>query len=239
MEISKQALIPFIDLTQLSSTTTVDNLRSLAQQAQTPEGNVAAVCIDPCFVKEMVSLLQGSAVKVATVANFPHGELAVDAVVADIQQAIKDGAQEIDVVFPYRAYLAGQQQSAIDFVRACRRHCPKQVLKVILETGVLQDRVVIAEATKIVIKAGANFVKTSTGKRLPGATLEAAIAILATIKALSSTINHPVGLKVAGGIREPDQALQYLHLAQEMMGPGFLTPVTLRIGSSQLIERLR
>ncbi|MDR3478095.1 MAG: deoxyribose-phosphate aldolase [Gammaproteobacteria bacterium] len=228
-------ILSLMDLTSLNSSDTKESIAALCQKAVTPNGHVAAVCCYPEFVSEAAAALKGTPVKIATVANFPLGTDYMQDVLANIRDAIALGANEVDVVFPYERYLGGERALAKDLVRECKKVCGKDViLKVILETGVLNKPSLIADASKAVIEAGADFIKTSTGKAEVGATLMAAAVILLTIKEMEM----PVGLKVAGGIREVEDALEYIDLANKIMGSAWVTPQRFRIGASQLIERL-
>lgn len=237
---NSKEIIGLIDLTNLDSNVPpfekggAGGMLEFTQKAITPHGHVAAICIYSCFVKEAASLLKASSIKLVTVANFPEGNHSLVDVLNEIKQSISDGAEEIDVVFPYQAYLNGDREQAIAFVVRCKQQCGDVTLKVILETGALQDASLIANAAHDVIVAGADFVKTSTGKIPQGATLAAATAILKAIK----NSHRPVGLKVAGGIREPQQAMQYIELAKSIMGETWPTPQTFRIGASSLLDKL-
>lgn len=232
------ALISFIDLTSLNETDSEESIASLCQKAVTSVGGVAAVCVYPRFVKQVAAYFQGSAIKIATVANFPQGIQPLNEVLESLHQSIEEGAEELDVVFPYQAYMSGGREDALSFVEACKEICAERTLKVILETAVLKDITLIAEATADVAFAGADFIKTSTGKLAEGATLEAAEVILLTIKALGKQLKRSVGIKVAGGIREPQQAREYWELAKDIMGAAWVTPKTFRIGASQLVDKL-
>ncbi|MEQ1790288.1 MAG: hypothetical protein ABL857_07585, partial [Rickettsiales bacterium] len=151
----------------------------------------------------------------------------------------QDGAQEIDVVFPYSRYLAGETQYAHTFVSSCKAACgDAMTLKVILETGALNDIAIIADACFETLAAGADFVKTSTGKIAEGATLEAAATLLLVIRHMLPQLKHNVGLKISGGIRELQQAAQYIELADRIMGREWVTPDTFRIGASKLVDEI-
>lgn len=231
--------IPLIDLTALSETDTESSIAALCEKAVTPLGQVAALCVYPQFVPMVAARFAGSATKVATVVNFPDGQLPLTEVLVDISRALQDGANEIDVVMPYHRYLAGERHYLHDFVAACRAACGLDAtLKVILETGALLDPAIIADASYDVLGAGADFIKTSTGKISQGATLEAAATMLLVIKHATPQLKHPVGLKVSGGIRDWQQAANYVALADTIMGGGFVTPATFRMGASQLLDNL-
>jgi deoxyribose-phosphate aldolase len=232
-------LVGLIDLTNLDQTSTEANIAEFLARATTSYGHVAAVCLLPMFVRMGVSQFTGTAIKVATVANFPGGTDSLEQVLQDIGRALTDGAQEIDVVFPYQRYLAGERRYTETFVEACRVACGENVtLKIILETGALRDPAIIADASYDVLAAGADFIKTSTGKISEGATLEAAAAMLLVIKHMSRQLPRKMGIKVSGGIRKADQAAQYVELADQIMGREWVAPATFRIGASQLLDEL-
>lgn len=228
-------ILSVIDLTSLNDTDTAETISTLCQKAVTPFGHVAAVCVYPKFVAQVKQQLAKQPVRVATVVNFPTGAEELEDVLRVTQQAIKEGAEEIDLVFPYPDYLRGESAKAYDFVRAVKAACGETVLlKVILETGALQDLMKIAEVSYNVCHAGADFLKTSTGKIATGATLDVAAVMLNVI----SKIQRPIGFKVSGGIRTIEQAEQYIQLAKEIMGPDWVTPKYFRIGASRLVDLL-
>jgi deoxyribose-phosphate aldolase len=231
--IDASQLLGLIDLTRLNEDDTTDTISALCDKALAPAGTVAAVCILPAFVKQAKAQLSATSIKIATVANFPHGTDSLDSVLSVIHQAIHDGADEIDVVFPYLDYLAGDKIKPFDFIRQCKAACGNAVLlKVILETGALIDSAIIAEVSYNVCHAGADFLKTSTGKVAVGATLAAARIMLDTIK----KIPRSIGIKVSGGVRTIEEANQYIELAAQTMGAAWVTPDHFRIGASQLVE---
>ena len=232
-----RTILTLLDLTGLNDSDTEITIADLCKKAVTPYGHVAAVCIYPQFVSQAKNLLRETAVKIATVANFPAGTDSEKDVIASIQKSIQSGANEIDVVFPYQDYLEGKVDEARQFIKACKTTCGEDIiLKVILETGAFKDTDHIADASRDILLAGADFLKTSTGKIPTGATIPAATAMIMTIKQMSSQINHPLGFKAAGGIRTIEQASQYINLATEMMGPNWVQPQTFRIGASQLMD---
>ena len=228
--------ISLIDLTTLSDDDTPQLIEQLCQKAQTVKGNVAAVCFYPQFVALAKEKLQGTGIKVATVANFPKAQDDLDSVIKEITQSIKDGADEIDVVTPYHLYLNGDGNNAAkQFLQACRECCGKQAdLKVILESGALQDPALIAKASNDALDAGADFLKTSTGKVAIGATPEAAMVMLNAIK----QSGKDVGFKASGGVRTADDAMTYYQMAVDIMGEAWVTPSHLRFGASSLLDNL-
>jgi deoxyribose-phosphate aldolase len=223
--------LPLVDLTSLNDDDTPERIAALCEQAVTPAGHVAAVCVYAPFVRQCVEALSGTGVKVATVANFPAGGLDVQATVAEIERELADGADEIDVVLPYAAYRDGDRDGALELVRAARAATGDATLKVILETGRLDD--LVRAASDDALQAGADFVKTSTGKLKPGATLEAARPMLEAIAAAGRG-----GFKAAGGVRTAEDAAAYLELADELRGPDWATPQTFRFGASSLLGDL-
>ncbi|HEX4044156.1 MAG TPA: deoxyribose-phosphate aldolase [Gammaproteobacteria bacterium] len=234
-----QQLIPLIDLTSLNDTDTETSVATFLQKAYTPQGNVAAVCIYPAFVRMAANEFVQTPIKVATVANFPKGTTALDEVLIEINDAIADGVQEIDVVFPYQRLLTGDTAYAQRFIADCKTACGEAVLlKVILETSQLQTPERIAEASNIALTAGADFIKTSTGKVGEGASLTAAVVMLSVIKALTPQLKRVLGFKVSGGVREWQQAAEYVALAEQVMGANWVSKATFRIGASKLIDNI-
>ncbi|MFZ4533775.1 MAG: deoxyribose-phosphate aldolase, partial [Alsobacter sp.] len=168
---------------------------------------------------------------IATVMNFPSGTADLEAVLDDMEEALDDGADEIDLVFPYRDFLAGDEDAAVEMVREARGLLQgNQQLKVILETGALPDMAAVSRASGLAIAAGADFLKTSTGKIAVSATADASRAMLEAIR----DSGRPVGFKAAGGIRTLADAMLYLALAETVMGSGWAKPETFRIGASSL-----
>lgn len=233
-----QRVTGLIDLTSLNASDTEASIAAFCEKAQTPYGHVAAVCVAPPFVRLVAAQFAGTPIKVATTANFPEGASSLESVLVEIGRALEDGAQEIDVVFPYHRYLAGEQQYASSFVAACKAACGDVTLKVILETGVLLDSSIIADASLTALTAGADFIKTSTGKVPEGATLEAAATMLLVLHHAAPQLKRPVGIKISGGVRDVAQAAQYIELADNIMGREWVTPATFRIGASKLIDEI-
>ncbi len=227
-------LIPLIDLTSLNESDTEATIENLCREAVTPYGSAAAVCIYPQFVKQAKSYLSETSVSVATVVNFPRGDESLSDCVSDIKTVLQNGADEIDVVMPYHTYLNGDTDDVLEFLQACRGICGSKIIyKVILETGALINSDVIAGATDLAIQAGADFIKTSTGKINAGATPVAVEMILERIKHFP---HKKIGLKISGGIRNAEQALSYVRLIENKMGKNWITPRTLRFGASQLLN---
>lgn len=225
--------LALLDLTDLTETCDAAAIETLCRQAQTPFGPTAAICIWPRFVAQARGILgTGHAVKIATVVNFPSGALPVADVVAETKRAIADGADEIDLVIPYRVLIAGDEAAVTEMVRAVKAACPAPViLKAILETGELKEPALIRRASDLAIAAGSDFIKTSTGKVAVNATLPAAEIMLAAIR----DSGRPVGFKPAGGVRTVADAGQYLALADAIEGEGWAAPSTFRFGASGLL----
>ncbi len=227
-----------IDLTSLNENDNDNAISQLCKNTQSKLGHVAAICIYPQFITLAKSLLQNSAVKIATVVNFPQGNDAVDNVCLAIQKAIADGADEIDLVFPYHTFLQGKYDYSHDYIKQCKLICGDAItLKVILETGALITTQQISTACEIAIRAGADFLKTSTGKIATGATLEAAYIMLTAIQN-ASLQGKNIGFKAAGGIRTLKDAAPYIYLAEQIMGNNWISPQTFRFGASSLAENL-
>jgi len=216
--------IALLDLTSLTGTETDAEIDALCERAA--EHGVAAVCVYPQYVARAVT----HGVRVAAVANFPEGDLDADRAARDAKAAVADGAAEVDVVLPWRAWLGDDRGGAIAVVEAARRATPG-TLKVILESGQLGDRVRAAADDALV--AGADFVKTSTGKVPPGASPEAARAMMEAVRDHGSG-----GFKASGGVRTREDAEAYLAIADELLGPDWATPDTFRIGASSLLDAL-
>ena len=229
--VARRAL-PLLDLTDLGETCTESKIDALCRDARS--GGVAAICVWPHFVAQGARLLAGSGIRVATVINFPAGGDDCARAIDDTAEALRDGADEIDLVLPYRAFLCGDLTTARDMVEAVRDTSGSATLKVILETGALGDPGAIRRASRLALEAGADFLKTSTGKSPVSATPEAAEAMLVEIR----DSDREVGLKVSGGLRTIADAATYLALADRMMGPGWVRAETFRLGASSLFGTL-
>lgn len=227
--------LPLVDLTDLSDGCTGEAVDALCDRAATPFGPVAAVCLWPRHVARARHRLGPSPIRIATVVNFPHGGTDIAATVAETQRTIEDGADEIDLVLPYRSLLAGDRAAAAAMVAAVRVACPAPtLLKVILETGRLETPAAIRTAADLAIDAGADFIKTSTGKVEINATPEAAEVMLEAIRASG----RRCGFKAAGGIRTTADAGRYLSIADRLFGETWVGPATFRFGASGLLDDL-
>lgn len=226
--------LPLLDLTSLNDGDDADSTVQLCTKAMTPVGNVAAVCLWPSFVTQAKQLLAGTGIRVATVVNFPGGSFGADKVVEQIDRALSAGADEIDVVMPYADVMTGSGQRAADHLAACRAACGTTLMKVILESGALAKPVLVERAAAIAVAAGADFLKTSTGKVQAGATPSAARIMLEACKAAP----RRVGFKASGGIRDLVAAGEYLALADAICGPAWAAPETFRFGASGLLDTI-
>jgi deoxyribose-phosphate aldolase len=244
----KQALTTLlgcIDLTTLEGSDTKEKIFSICEQAKSfsKEGenipNVAAVCFYPPFVKTAKELLEGTGIKVASVAaGFPSGQLPINLKIAEVKYAVDEGADEIDIVISRGKVLENSCEEVYDEVLALKKACGKAHLKVILETGELDTIYKIRRACEISIKAGADFLKTSTGKIKPAATPEAFLVMLDTIKEYYEKTGKKIGIKAAGGISEADDAMVYYKLVQGVLGDKWLNNDLFRIGASRLANKL-
>ena len=227
--------LPMLDLTSLNDSDNDAVVYQLCRRAVTPHGRVAAVCVWPRFVPLCRKMLDGTGVHVAAVVNFPHGRADQDCAVAETRAALAYGCDEVDVVFPYTAWLNGDVRAATDLVEACKSICGASItLKVIIETGCLRSAENIERASLDAIATGADFIKTSTGKVSVNATLEAATVMLDAIKATGGN----VGFKAAGGVRRTAQAAAYLAIADNLLGDGWATADSFRFGASGLLDDL-
>jgi len=226
-------VLRLLDLTDLSDSPTIDAIDDLCARAQSSSGTVAAVCIWPQLVARAKVRLAGSEGRVATVANFPGGDQEPADVIAAIETALADGADEIDLVMPWRRFLAGDVDRAGGLISECRSKIPAgRLLKVILESGELQTDDNIRGVSSLALDAGADFIKTSTGKVPVNATPEAARIMIGAIR----DHGRPAGFKAAGGIRTVADAAAYLAIADDLMGPDWAAPDTFRFGASGLLD---
>ncbi|WP_387689507.1 deoxyribose-phosphate aldolase [Photorhabdus sp. RM71S] len=236
-----QRALSLMDLTTLNDNDTDEKVTALCHQAKSSVGNTAAICIYPRFIPLARKVLrkQGTPeIRIATVTNFPHGNDDIDIALAETRAAIAYGADEVDVVFPYRALMAGNEQVGFDMVKACKAACAVAdvLLKVIIETGELKGASLIRKASEISINAGADFIKTSTGKVPVNATLASAEIMMKVIHEMG--VGETVGFKPAGGVRTAEEAAQYLALADHIMGDKWADARHFRFGASSLLGSL-
>lgn len=234
-----QQALSLMDLTSLTDQETPQDIIALCQQAKSAAGNTAAICIYPRFIpvaRKTLNAIGAHEIKIATVTNFPLGGDDLDIAVAETKAAIAYGADEVDLVFPYRALMAGDETIGFEMVKACKTVCQQHdvTLKVIIESGELNTDTLIAKASEICIKAGADFIKTSTGKVPVNATPESAKVMLEQIK----IHNTKVGFKAAGGVKSAEDAKVYLDLAAQLLGENWVDAQHFRFGASSLLGNL-
>ncbi|MFO0678598.1 MAG: deoxyribose-phosphate aldolase [Polyangiaceae bacterium] len=234
-----------IDLTTLEGKDTPGKVRALCQKAITPlpsdptVGPCAAICVYPNMVSIAKEALGDSGVKVASVATaFPAGMSPLEVKLEDVRRAVEYGADEIDMVIDRGAMLVGDFAKVFDEIAATKDACGSAHLKVILETGELGTYDTIRKASEIAILAGADFIKTSTGKIQPAATPPVTLVMLETIRDHYYATGRRIGMKPAGGVRTAKQALHYLVLVKETLGDAWLTPTLFRFGASSLLNDL-
>ena len=237
--------IAMVDLTTLEGADTPGKVRAMCAKARQPDPGdlsvppVAAVCVYPDLVEVARHAVAGSGVAVASVATaFPSGRASLAVKLADVADAVAAGADEVDMVIDRGAFLAGRYGQVYDEIRAVRDACGPAHLKVILETGELATLDNVARASWLAMMAGADFIKTSTGKVTPAATPPVALVMLAAVRDFEQTSGRRIGVKVAGGIRTAKDAIRYLVLVNEIAGSAWLTPDLFRIGASTLLNDL-
>lgn len=238
-------ILGLIDLTTLEGSDNEKRIADLCSQAQQYQDvdkeipNVAAVCVYPPFVKQAKALLKNTSIHIASVAGaFPSGQSSIDVKLAEISYAINQGADEIDMVISRGTFLAGSYQTVFDEISSIKCLCGSTHLKVILETGELGSLENIRKASDIAIYAGADFIKTSTGKIPAAATEEAFVIMLDAIKDYYQSSGKKIGIKPAGGISEPEVALRYYVLIKNILGKEWLNPELFRFGASRLANKI-
>lgn len=238
-------LIGLIDLTTLNGDDTTEKVKKLSKQAISFENkkrgipNVAAVCVYPTFAQTVHNELKGTSVKTASVAGaFPSGLSPLTIRIEEVNYAIDQGADEIDMVISRGKLIEGDEDFIWDEVSQIKEACGNTHLKVILETGELKTVSLIRKASELSILAGGDFLKTSTGKIQPAASPEAFLIMLDTIKEFYNKTGRMIGIKAAGGISEPDDAMLYYLLVKGVLGDKWLSPKYFRIGASRLADKL-
>lgn len=234
-----------VDLTTLEGMDTEGKVIQLCQKAKRPHSDlpdlpaVAAVCVYPSMVRTARKELKGTSIKIASVATaFPSGMTTLEAKIEETKRAAEEGADEIDMVISRGEFLRGNYEYVFDEIVAVREACGEAHLKVILETGELQTYENVRKASNIAMHAGADFIKTSTGKIQPAATQPVTMVMLEAIRDHFYKTGRMVGMKPAGGIRKAKQAIQYLVLVRETLGAAWLTPEYFRFGASSLANDL-
>jgi deoxyribose-phosphate aldolase len=238
-----ETAVRMMDLTTLEGADTPGKVAALCSKAVRPDPgdrtipSVAAVCVYPNLVPVAKERLAGTGVKVAAVSTyFPSGQAPLDVKLRDVRDAIELGADEIDMVIDRGAFLSGRYAKVYDEVVKVKEACGEAHLKVILETGELGTYDNVRRASLLAMAAGADFIKTSTGKVSPAATLPVSLVMLEAIRDVHDETGRIVGFKPAGGIRVAKQAIQHLVLVHETLGPDWLTPDLHRFGASSLLN---
>jgi deoxyribose-phosphate aldolase len=233
--------LSMIDLTTLEGQDTPGKVRQLCQKAMHLHNalpdlpRVAAVCVYPSMVQVARQSLAGTGIRVCSVATaFPSGQTSLDIKLKDVCLAVDSGADEVDMVISRGAFLAGEYAYVFDEIGAIKEACGKAHLKVILETGELGTLDRVRRASVLAMHAGADFIKTSTGKIQPAATMPVTLVMLQAIRDFYYATDRRVGMKPAGGISKAKQAIQYLVMLRETLGQAWLTPELFRFGASSL-----
>ncbi|MFK3800267.1 deoxyribose-phosphate aldolase [Pseudomonas sp. NPDC088444] len=236
-EVAQKAL-GLLELTSLNADDSPERIIALCERALTPVGNVAAVCVSSRFAglaRRTLDTLRAREVKVVAAVNFPSGGASIAMAESEVQSALQVGGDEVDLVYPFHAQLAGNKQIGSEMIAACRAKCGQRaMLTVTLETGVLRDPQIIHSVCHTSIREGAAFLKTSTGKQIVSATPQAARILMEAIAELGSQ----VGLKASGNVRTLDEARSYLEMSQARFGTGWLQPERLRLGANSLLDDL-
>lgn len=237
--------VSMIDLTTLEGKDSEGKVYAMCQKAKFPlEGapeipHVAAVCVYPNLIKTAKNALEGSGVKVASVATaFPSGQSPMKLKIDEVKRVVQLGADEVDMVISRGEFLEGNYDYTFNEVQAIKEACGEAHLKVILETGELETFDNVRRASMISMLAGADFIKTSTGKVQPAATLPVTLVMLEAIRDFYNETGKIVGMKPAGGIKTTKDAIAYLCLVKETLGDMWLTPDLFRMGASSLLNDL-
>ena len=228
-------IIPLLDYTRLKQPDSDAAVAEFCQQAKTPLGDVAAVCVYPEYLSILREQLAGTEIGKAVVINFPSGGLSNSEPMRAAEQAIEAGATELDWVMPYRDFLAGKYKAVEQHLQAARDLSGDVKLKIILESGAFSDQKKLLDAALICIDCGTDFIKTSTGKIDIGATPE---AIDTFINAIQQRPISAVGIKVSGGVATTEDAQRYIQQIIQALGENWLDPTKIRIGASRLLNDL-
>lgn len=237
--------ISMIDLTTLEGADTAGKVRTLCAKAKRPDAedftvpSVAAICVYGDMANIAKAELANTNIKVAAVATaFPSGRASLKVKLLDTQEAVANGADEIDMVIDRGAFLSGRYLDVFNEIVAVKEACGNAHLKVILETGELKTYDNVKRASWLAMLAGADFIKTSTGKVQPAATLPVTLVMLQAIRDFEALTNLKIGMKPAGGIKTTKDAIKYLVLVNETLGPDWLNPELFRLGASSLLNDL-
>lgn len=236
-------ILSCIDLTSLNSNDTFDKISQLVSLINHFDDTFeilphpAAVCVYPSFVNTVKDSLEED-MEIATVVGFPHSNTFTEVKIAEVGMSVLEGATEIDVVMPLGLFLSQNYEEVYDELSEIKLACQNAKLKVILETGVLSDPVLIKKASIIAMATGADFIKTSTGKSKVGATFEAAFVMASAIKEFNQLNKKKTGIKIAGGVSDTKTAVSYYTIVASVLGEEWLNNSLFRIGASRLTNAL-
>lgn len=238
-------VISLIDLTSLNGDDTSQKVASLCEKALNVKDDkanipqVGAVCVYPNFAGQVSEALKGSGINTAVVATgFPSGQTFREVKLLEVQKAVEAGAREIDMVLSRGLFLEEKYQEVFDEIRQVKQACQSAHLKVILETGELRDLTQVYKASLIAMEAGADFIKTSTGKINPAATESAFLVMTDAIKKFFKNTGKQIGIKPAGGIAEAEKALGFYMVVKANLGEEWLNNELFRIGASRLLDNI-
>ena len=237
-------LLSFVDATSLNTDDTIDKIVRFTEKINEFDDHFevlphpAAICVYPNFVPVVKDTLSENVEIAAVAAGFPHSQTFIEVKIAEVAMAVMEGATEIDVVINVGSFLSGNFEEVYNELSEIKASCRGAKLKVILESGLLQEPEIIKKAAILSMAAGADFIKTSTGKTYQGATLEAAYVICNTIKEFYTKNGTKVGFKVSGGVSEVDDAVKYYTIVEKILGKEWLSPTLFRIGASRLVNNL-
>ncbi|MDD5896036.1 MAG: deoxyribose-phosphate aldolase [Prevotellaceae bacterium] len=241
----KKFLLGSVELTTLKTTDSEDSVLAFTEKVNKFDEtypdlpHVATICVYPCFAKTVSESLEVDGVEIACVSgSFPSSQALIEVKVAETALAIKDGATEIDIVMPVGKFLSGDYEGVADEIEELKEVCGEHKMKVILETGCLKTAENIKKASLLAMYAGADYIKTSTGKLEPAATPEAAYVMCQAIKEYYDETGIQIGFKPAGGLNSVMDALIYYTIVKEVLGEKWLTNEWLRLGTSRLANLL-
>ena len=240
-----KTIFGFIDLTTLNSTDTKGKVEKMVEKVNkfssvfSDMPNVAAICVYPSLVETVNNTLRNKELGIASVAaGFPSSQTFLEIKTLESKLAVQKGATEVDIVISIGTFLSDDYETVFKEIKAVKKAIGDAHLKVILESGILEDPQKIWDASIIAMEAGADFIKTSTGKMQPAATLEAVYVMCLAINEFYKKYNKKIGLKPAGGISTGNQAIEYYAVVNEILGSDWLKPELFRIGASSLANNL-
>lgn len=237
-------LLGFVDLTSLNTEDTVEKITEMVEKVNQFDEQFdilphpAGICVYPALVPVVKDTLQEDVDIVAVAAGFPHSQTFIEVKIAEVAMAVMEGATEIDVVIPVGKLLSGNLDEVYSELSEIKQSCRDAKLKVILETGALKNAETIKKAAVVSMVAGADFIKTSTGKGYLGATPEAFYVMCQAVKEFNAKNGTKVGVKVAGGVSQTEEAVKYYTIVKSVLGDAWLTADLFRIGASRLVNNL-